>query len=328
MGVNPLSTKLAKEYCDKFPSVATRTLARMLYRDNKAVYTNEETARSAIRTIRKENGGGKRAKVKTTSETTKRERLSIPESTAEDILPVVMNEAGRGLVMSDLHIPFHDAKDIEASIKFAEKEKFTDFLILNGDIADCYQLSKFVKDPRQRDFAGEIKDIQTFLRYCVERFKKVIYKLGNHEKRYGDYLRIKAPELLGIEDMELKNILKLEDIGVAFVNHTQVIHAGQLTILHGHETGRGVFSPVNAARGMYLRAHSCTLSGHLHRTSQHNEADIRRSLTVCWTTGCLCHLQPEYAPINSWDHGFALMDFDGDDWFEVQTRRIVKGRVV
>jgi len=34
----------------------------------------------------------------------------------------------------------------------------------------------------------------------------------------------------------------------------------------------------------------------------------------CWSVGCLCELVAEYAPLNNWNHGFAVDDKSlGDD---------------
>lgn len=322
-----VSGAVASEYCTKHKSVSTRTLANMMYRDNPTLFKSWESARSAIRYCRGEIGKYNRTKATSIDETTKKDRIEIPESHAKPILPYELKARGNGIVISDVHIPYHDKRALEIALEYADKINHNAFCIINGDFVDCYQLSKFVKDPRERSFAEEIEDTQTILRCLKQQFKTVIYKLGNHERRYSNYLRVKAPELLGIEDMEWERIFKLEEIGIEFVDHVQVIHAGPLTILHGHEHGSSVFSPVNPARGMFLRSHACTLSAHLHRTSQHNEPDIRRQLTTCWSTGCLCDLRPEYAPLNKWDHGLAELRFDGE-WFEIDTKRIVKGKVV
>lgn len=145
--------------------------------------------------------------------------------------------------------------------------------------------------------------------------------------RYDRYMKLKAPELLDLPGMELNELMGLEEKGIEFVAHNRIIEAAKLNILHGHEYARGLTSPVNPARGMFLRAKACTISAHNHQTSHHNETDIRGVYTSCWSIGCLCGLSPEYAPLNRWNHGFALLEFDGHD-FEVVNKRVVDGKVV
>jgi hypothetical protein len=49
---------------------------------------------------------------------------------------------------------------------------------------------------------------------------------------------------------------------------------GELPVLHGHEKGKGISSPVNQARGAFLRLLHTVLEGHGHRTSGHAESDM------------------------------------------------------
>jgi hypothetical protein len=43
--------------------------------------------------------------------------------------------------------------------------------------------------------------------------------------------------------------------------------------------------------------------------------------------GCLCDLSPDYAIVNRWNHGFAIVDIDEDGSFEVHNHKIIDGRV-
>jgi hypothetical protein len=154
----------------------------------------------------------------------------------------------------------------------------------------------------------------------------VVYKFGNHETRYERYMMEHAPEILDLPAMKLPRLLHLKKYGIAYIPANVVMHAGALTILHGHEYGNGISSPVNPARGMFLKANACTLSGHLHQTSANNNANIRGVVTGCWSLGCLCDVHPDYAPLNKWNLGFALMQFDGHD-FQIANKRIIDGKV-
>jgi predicted phosphodiesterase len=320
-----VASQAARDMCIRFPSATSLGLARKLYSEKPKLFTSVEQARNSVRYHRGERGKSMAKRARPVA-VRKQKTLRVPKSSARLIKPYKLKAKGRGLVISDVHIPHHDEKSLLLALQYAIKQGYKDFVILNGDILDAYQLSAFVRDPRERDFGHELKLMREFLGELARHFGHVLYKLGNHERRYESYMRLKAPELLDIDEFSWSHLLRCHETGVTLIPDRQVIHAGELTILHGHEYGRGVFSPVNAARGMYLRAKACSLSGHLHSTSQHNEADIRSRLVTCWSTGCLCGLTPEYAPLNRWDHGFALLEFDGR-WFQVQTKRIVKGRI-
>jgi len=49
-------------------------------------------------------------------------------------------------------------------------------------------------------------------------------------------------------------------------------------------------------------------------------------ITTTWSLGCLCELHPAYLPINKWNHGFAIVDIDGQN-FEVRNKNIYKGQI-
>lgn len=323
--------QLAQEACVKFPTSPTRSLAQMLIDapGGDKVFRDFDHARDRIRYYRGEQGKASKATVKSSGAliSTKKPKFNIPDSDAVPLKPYRLKYKGKGAVLADLHIPYHDKDALTATLDYCIDNKCTDFVVLNGDIIDCYRLSRWAQDPRQRNFAKELETARDVLRTMKSIFGNVVYKMGNHEKRYEQYMFLKAPQLLDLPGMSWGELLDLKAIGIDLVEYNQLIYAGpNLTILHGHEYGGNVFNPVNPARGMFLRAKACTISGHNHQTSQHTAANIRRVGTSCWSLGCLCELSPDYSPVNNWDHGFITLEFDGK-WFDVDSKRIIDGRV-
>lgn len=323
----------ARRACIDFPEATTRTLASKLWTEERALFTSYEQCRAMIRDYRGEHGEKRRARrASALVPTTKHETTlakAIPKSDAKPLPPMKFDGRGRGAIISDLHIPYHDKQAILTTLEHIQQEKATDFLIINGDLVDCYALSTHVKDPRRRDFKGELGMTNQFLGAIRPKFGKVWLKEGNHEDRFGRYLRIKAPELLGLGGFNWPTFLRLEERDITWVPSPVTMQAGALSIIHGHEFGRGGASnPVNPARGLFLRAKDCALWGHFHRTSHHTEGTIRDSRIACWSLGCLCDLRPEYDPMafTRWNHGFAIMEFDGKG-FEIQNHMIVEGKV-
>jgi len=319
-----ISGQLAREYATRFPSAQTRTIARMLMRDAPEVYTSYEHARSMVRTHRGEAGKSSRKSIKPVPTT--KMLFTMPASDAKPVEPMRLKVAGKGAVISDLHIPYHDQAACEVAVNHAINKGHTDWLIINGDFLDCYQLSRWEKDPRKRRFADELDTAREVLGALRAVFKTIVCKFGNHEVRYESYLRTKAPELIGMPEFELAALLKLEASGITAVKANQVMHIAGLSVVHGHEMPHGIAAPVNPARGLFLRAKASAICGHHHQTSQHSEADIRRKPTSCWSLGCLCELSPEYAPVNKWNHGFALVDVSTE--FHVENLRIINGRAM
>ncbi len=83
---------------------------------------------------------------------------------------------------------------------------------------------------------------------------QIYFKFGNHDERYQHYLWQKLGELNGVEDFELENLIKKRVTGIKFITDKRIIKANDLNIVHGHEFASSIISPVNIARGLYLRS--------------------------------------------------------------------------
>jgi hypothetical protein len=138
-----------------------------------------------------------------------------------------------------------------------------------------------------------------------------------------------APELLGVREFELKHLLGLDARGIDLISDKRIMKANDLNIVHGHEFGQSIFSPVNIARGLFLRGKVTAMQGHNHAVSEHTESNMNGEITTTWSLGCLCELNPAYLPINKWAHGMAIVDLseNGKD-FHVRNYRIHKGKIL
>ena len=321
----------AERLCQQMPEAPTKTLARRLADEFSCTL---EQARTTVRRVRGASGTKER-KYATTQrkgdpEAAKRAKVpptQLPESLAEPWEPITL-EGSKVLVLSDVHIPYHDKRAVEAAIKFGQSVK-PDVVLINGDFADFYSQSRHQKDPRKRNVKGEIAAIQQGLRHFREQFDcQIIYKFGNHEERWDVWVWNHAPEIADLEEIQLSQILRLQEIGVEWVDQQRPIMAGKLPIFHGHELPKGMSSPVNQARGAFLRMLDTVLVGHGHRSSSHTEPSWEHNETTCWSTGCLCDMSPEYARINKWNWGFAYVEIDSDGSFAVHNKRISKSHHV
>jgi len=139
----------------------------------------------------------------------------------------------------------------------------------------------------------------------------------------------KAPELLGVQEFELQHLLGLNERGIDLIGDKRIIKANDLNIVHGHEFGQSIFSPVNVARGLFLRGKVSAMQGHNHSVSEHTESNMNGDIVTTWSLGCLCELNPAYLPINKWSHGFAMVDLsDNGKDFHVRNYRIHKGKIL
>lgn len=318
-----LAEKFREQYGQEMPSLK---LARIMYKNNNLFFNNLEAARRALRYIEGKtmDSKGRRQRPKTPDRPYNPYKL--PESDERSWEPYYI-EAKRVLVLSDIHVPYHSVDAITAVFDYAKDEK-PDAILLNGDTIDFFQLSRFVKDPKQRSIAGELQAFKQLMEAITDTFGcKIYYKLGNHCERYQHFLWMKANELEGVEEFKFENIIRARAEGIEVIGDKRIIKLGDLNVLHGHEFGGSIFSPVNIARGLFLRGKVSAMQGHNHQTSEHTESNMNGEITTTWSLGCLCELNPAYLPINKWNHGFALVDIDGQQ-FHVRNKRIHKGKIL
>lgn len=232
----------------------------------------------------------------------------------------------RILVISDLHIPYYDKKATWLALKFG-KDNNIDTLFINGDWFDFYGLSQFEKDPRKVRWSEELDFGKKLLNIIQRVFPKIriYYKLGNHEERYERYMKIKAPELLGMKEYEMEHLLTASDRNMTVIKDKRIAKVGHLNIIHGHEFGSG--GGVNPSRSMFLKGNECCLVGHYHRTSEYSDVTMNDKLIACWSTGCLCDLKPDWMPLNKWNLGFAYIERKGDMGFTVTNKKIINYKI-
>jgi predicted phosphodiesterase len=315
---------LAEQLCKKFPDTPSRTLAKRVALECKI---NMEMARTAVRTVRGVNGKYRREQTLDKSlfkpPGKAGAKPKLPPSLAKKWEPF---ELGGGItvgVISDLHIPYHDEQAIQAAVAYLRRRR-PDVLLINGDYGDWYSVSRYMKDPKKRRLKREIRMQRDGLKWLRSQFPKarIVAKEGNHELRWSHFLFNSAPEVSEFPQVSLPRILGMKTLGIEYVDNQRPIMAGKLPVFHGHELGKGISSPVNAARGVFMRMISTALVGHHHRTSSHTEPNWKHEEIVCWSTGCLCNLSAEYAVINKWNAGFAVVEVDGSGQFQVDNLRL------
>ena len=232
------------------------------------------------------------------------------------------------LIINDIHVPFHNVTALTACIAFAKKER-VDSVLFNGDTFDFYRLSKFTQDPLQVDLITELNVGMQLLDAFLSAMPKakLYFKVGNHEERLKHYLKMKAPELFALPSFDFVEFLQLRSRGIELIDKSRIVMHGKLPILHGHEIRLGA-GAVNPARSLFLKFKTSSAVGHLHQTSDHTETDGLGKTISTHSIGCLCELHPEYAPINKWNHGFAINAVDETGAYEFRNYKIIKGRVV
>jgi predicted phosphodiesterase len=314
----------AEQLCRKFPDAPSRTLAKRIAAECKVT---AEQARDAVRVVRGLHG--EKCKKQTANKSLFRKPAScqykpkLPPSLAKKWEPFELGTGIRVGILSDVHIPYHDEAALAAAVAYLGKQK-PDVVLLNGDFADFYTISRYTKNPKKRNFKREVKLLREGLAWIRSQFasSRIVYKLGNHDERWDHWLWNHAPEISDLPQVRLPAILGAKKHGIEFVGDKRPVMAGKLAIFHGHELAGGPFIPAMPSRSAYLRASASVMVGHHHRTSTHTEPNWKHEEIVCWSVGCLCDLNPEFQAVNKWNHGFSSVTVDDDGQFEVDNLRI------
>jgi predicted phosphodiesterase len=322
---------LAEELCAKYPDHSNLGLAKKLRTDHPECFSSAEQARGFIRIIRGAHGNDRKRQA--TQPRPKGHAGTKPKCppSFEDEWEVfdLGSEIDVG-ILSDAHIPYHVPLALESGVADLKKRN-PDVILINGDWCDFYQVSRWQRDPSKRRFSEELKVIKASLEWLRSEFpkKRIIMKAGNHEERWDHFIWNRAPEIYDLANVQLPQLVELAKFGIEYVADQRIIMAGKLPILHGHEFGSSsFFSPVNPARGAFLRTNHTVLVGHSHQTSSHADSDLMHSETFVWSVGCLCGLTPAYRRTNKWNHGCAFVEVAKDGSFDVSNMRIAKDGTV
>jgi len=323
----------------KIPDATTHSVAEALVKRHPKLFASKERARTMVRYYRGQQGEANRKRVavkdhhRAAGECA--DNFQLPQSAAKKWEPFTIAGRSRVLVLSDLHLPYHDSQAIETAVSEG-KRRNADTVVINGDLLDFHQGSTYERDPEKRDQVAEIETGAEFMLWLRSQFPKarIIYKAGNHDERWDRYIWRNAPVLWQVKSLRLDAMLSqaiADKVGkdrtrFEFVTDQRPVMLGGLAVFHGHELPMGA-SAVNPARGLYLKTGATVLIGHGHRTSQHTQYTWDKREIACWSTGALCDLNPEYARINSWSHGAAFVSVAADGEFNVTNFRIVDGKV-
>jgi len=233
----------------------------------------------------------------------------------------------RALVIGDLHIPFEDQRAVELAIGVADAFR-PDIVFLNGDILDCWLISRFTKNPaleRENNLHAEFARGRALFSNLRKRFPlaQIKWIFGNHEYRWARYIADNARELHGLKGMTLAEQLDCAAHGVEVIDSGNKENSylwGKLLI--GHFDRISKHSAYTAK--LLLDDKSISLiQNHTHRGGSSFRRLYDRDI-VGYENFCLCDRSPNYVDRPNWNLGFSLVYKDRDsDFFSVDQHPIL-----
>lgn len=330
--------QLIREYLLKFSGLSHRSIAAKLVQDYPTIFSDIETARTRIRYHCGKQGVANRKVLKNkdfAEQVTKQnndvlKRWGLIKSTAPKKETFKIPSAyDKILWISDIHFPNHDEVALTTALEYGYAYQ-ANCIIIGGDLLDNSPFTRFLTPPNKLAAREYFDMAHAFLVSLRQNFPDalILYMEGNHDRWYTDWLIKHCAVVFDDPYYQLEARLHLDSLNIRYLRENVMVKAGKLPMLHGHTIVRGVFAPVNAARGAYIRSKSNLLIGHTHQVSMHSEKDINGKATKTWSTGCLCTLSPGYDPHNTkHSHGFAFITTEANGDFTVNNFEILNGQI-
>lgn len=300
---------LILEYCKQFPNTANLTLSKKIYKEHPEKFNDVEQVRDRVRYYRGNKGVKDKKYAKPHIDYLEKLKNELPKGESEKTEPYYLpKDRKKVLIISDIHLPYHDDTALFAALEYGLKEE-VDTIYINGDLCDFALISKHETSTTKHSVKYELDCAKVFLKGLREMFPKalIIYKYGNHDLRFDKWIRLKAPELLDIENIMLSELLSLRELNIIQLDSLQWCYMWDIAVLHGHELPMksGGINPARAAR---LAINRPLIIGHFHRQNKDAGMILGKPHYYTYSNGCLCDLTPAYLPINNWVHGFCIVE--------------------
>jgi predicted phosphodiesterase len=227
--------------------------------------------------------------------------------TAALVPPSTREETETVLFLSDLHFPFQDADLVASALRLARRLR-PHRVVLNGDVNDFFQLSRFNTClERLDDLQDEIDEANAFraaLRRAVPD-AVIDETLGNHDERLIRYVEQNARAMTSLRALEPSRLLAADELdirrhdgaGLRLRPHFLVRHG---TLIRKHAGW--------SAKAELESAGISGVSGHTHRLGVFRLGGYR---PLQWAEGgCLCGLNPDYVVgTPNWQQGAVVGQF-------------------
>lgn len=251
-------------------------------------------------------------------------KYPLIEQVKVDLPPVkeiTKNLTNAVLNFSDLHAPFHDERCMNIAISVASDVQ-PKYIVLNGDLLDCTDLSKYLASIETRNriqeslnvvakFIGQLRSV------CPN--SEIIYIEGNHEDRLrkvilenvsGAVGLKRVNDLNGYDALSIPSLLCLDDMYVKWLPYTEngFWVTDNLKFAHGEE--------LNAVKICKESDYNIVM-GHSHRMELvSNSKKTREGQKENWTfmAGCNCKIDgsvPSVKTHMNWQQGFGVIYYNG-----------------
>ncbi len=225
------------------------------------------------------------------------------------------------VIYGDSHWPFCDVAAHQL-VRRIVRDVQPNVLVHIGDGVDCWQISKFDKDPTRRDtLQDNIDGFAAHLATMVgaaPKAKRFFFE-GNHEDRLRRLLwQMDGPskELINLRNVQAgvtwPNLLNLKELEWNFVPIAAQPITGvlpKMVVEHGSLVRQQAGASARAELDKYGRT---GISGHTHRLCEYRRRDLNGQ--ALWLeSGCVCQLDgQQYGHNFNWQSGCVVIEWSSD----------------
>jgi len=232
-------------------------------------------------------------------------------------------EVRKGMVKLVVGSDFHDIEvDLFALAVFIDtcKVEQPDIIVLNGDIFDMYEFSRFDRDPRKINLRARFEFVHNNIfaplrKACPNAQIDLI--IGNHEHRILRHLAGASPDILPL--LELNNISLSELLGLDKFE-INLVSKGSTAAFQPKE----IRAEMAKNWKMYFNCLVCNhtgdenfgvtcISGHIHKPKMSTKVHVKEGPVNNVVTGCMCKPDADYTIRKTdWQLGFAIAYVDAN----------------
>jgi len=232
------------------------------------------------------------------------------------------------VIANDFHIPFHDERALLLFKLFLRRER-PDWLILDGDFQDFWEISSYDQAPRTgKEFREEIEMGKRILRSFRRSLPhaRITWIEGNHEFRLRKYLIQNARELYGLPGLSVPDIFDLRRLKIEYVACHELaskftdnfIRVGSLYVGHWDKASKNA---AYAAKLLVEEKGVSLLQGHTHRFGAHARTTVDGRVLLGIENFSMCSRRQSYVSHPNWQQGFSVVYFDPGSgrfhWFPI-----------
>lgn len=218
-------------------------------------------------------------------------------------------------IVSDLQVPFHDRKAVDAVAKCIDDYSSSwSHVISIGDEMDMQTISRWSAGT-PTEYEKSIAKDRDLTVQVLEDLQVTDVIRSNHTDRLYNTVMKRAPGLLGLPELELENFLRLPQLGITFHKEAFNFAPGWLA-MHGDESGLRSGAGSTAA-GLSAKTGMSVVCGHTHRmglipVSESFNGKVNRTRWGFEVGNLMDFKTAKYTKgVANWQQGFGAFLIDG-----------------